>query len=292
MTLEECRRFFADEVRFAAHITSPELVEAFARVPRENFLGPGPWQIASADFGTGSVVYTATIDADPRHVYHNVPIALDVARDLNNGQPGSLAHWIDALGLRPGERVFHLGCGVGYFTAIMAEVVGTNGHIVASEIDPDLAGRAKQNLSIYPNVEFHRGDGATVDPGDCDAMLINAGVTHPHPQWLDRLRTGGRMILPLTMPMGKNLGKGIMALIRREPDGFSARFVTFVAIYSCVSVRDGQLEPLLAKSLTTGTLMKLRSVRRDQHEPCETCAVHGADFCLSTAPLSAGQSAA
>ena len=32
MTLEECRRFFADEVRFAANIRSSELVEAFARV--------------------------------------------------------------------------------------------------------------------------------------------------------------------------------------------------------------------------------------------------------------------
>jgi protein-L-isoaspartate(D-aspartate) O-methyltransferase len=92
--------------------------------------------------------------------------------------------------------------------------------------------------------------------------------------------------------MGKNLGKGIMALITREEDGFSARFVTFVAIYSCASVRDPQIEPMLAKSLTSGSLMKLKSVRRDRHEPTETCAVHGPDFCLSTAPLSAGQRAA
>jgi protein-L-isoaspartate(D-aspartate) O-methyltransferase len=292
MTLEECRRFFAEEVRFAAHLTSPALVEAFARVPRENFLGPGPWKIASADLGTGSVVYTTTADADPRHVYHNVPISLDVARDLNNGQPGSLAHWIDALALRPGERVFHLGCGVGYFTAILSEVVGATGQVLASEVDPDLAARAQQNLSPYRNVEVQCGDGAAIDPGECDAILINAGVTHPLPLWLDRLRPGGRMILPLTMPMGRNLGKGIMAMITREQAGFSARFVTFVAIYSCASVRDAQIESVLAKSLTTGILMKLKSVRRDQHEQTETCAVHLGEVCLSTAPLSAGQSAA
>ena len=292
MTIEECRRFFAEEIRLAAHIQSLALVEAFARVQRENFLGPGPWKIASADIGIGAVVYTETADADPRHVYHNVSIALDTARDLNNGQPGSLAHWIDALGVKSGDRLFHLGCGVGYFTAIMAEVVGEEGHVIASEVDSDLADRASHNLAGYSNVEVHSGDGAALDPGECDAILINAGVTHPHPLWLDRLRPGGRMILPLTVPMGPTLGKGVMARITREPEGFSAQVVTFVAIYSCASVRDSQIEPVLAKAMVGGTLMKIRSVRRDEHQSDQTCAVHGRDICLSMAVLAAGQSAA
>lgn len=292
MTLEECRRFFAEEIRLAAHIGSPELVEAFARVPREDFLGPGPWKVASADVGMGGVVYTTTADADPRHVYHNVPIALDISRDLNNGQPGSLAHWIDSLELKEGERLFHLGCGVGYFTAVVAYVLGPSGRVLASEVDSDLAQRAKRNLQPYPGIEVHQGDGASLDPGECDAILINAGVTHPLPLWLDRLRPGGRLLLPLTVPMGPTLGKGVMAKITREPNGFSARVVTFVAIYSCTGARDPQLEPVLAKALTSGGLMRLRSVRRDAHEPAETCAVHGSGFCLSMAAISAGQSAA
>ena len=289
MTIEEARRFFAEEIRLAAHIQSAALIEAFARVPRETFLGPGPWKAASADIG--AVVYTTTADADPQHVYHNVPIALDTARDLNNGQPGSLAHWIDALVLKSGDRLFHLGCGVGYFTAVMAEVVGKTGHVVASEVDAGLAERALQNLKPYTNVEVHSGDGAALDPGECDAILINAGVTHPHPMWLDRLGEGGRMILPLTVPMAPTLGKGVMAKITRERDGFSARVLTFVAIYSCASVRDPQIEPVLAKAMATGTLLKLKSVRRDVHEPADTCVVHGSDLCLSAAALSAGRSA-
>jgi hypothetical protein len=40
MNIDECHRLFADEIRFAANITSPALIEAFARVPREQFLGP------------------------------------------------------------------------------------------------------------------------------------------------------------------------------------------------------------------------------------------------------------
>ena len=30
----------------------------------------------------------------------------------------------------------HIGCGVGYYTAIIAEVVGPNGGVIGVEIDP------------------------------------------------------------------------------------------------------------------------------------------------------------
>ena len=83
-------------------------------------------------------------------------------------------------------------------------------------------------------------------------MLINAGVTHPHLPWLERLSEGGRMVLPLTVPMGRTLGKGVMARIVRKDGGFSAQTITLVAIYSCTSARDPQLEALLGKALSTG----------------------------------------
>ena len=44
MTLDDYRRFYAEEIEQVASLTSPALVEAFARVPREKFLGPPPWQ--------------------------------------------------------------------------------------------------------------------------------------------------------------------------------------------------------------------------------------------------------
>jgi protein-L-isoaspartate(D-aspartate) O-methyltransferase len=291
MTLEECRQFYAEEIRLSANISSAALIEAFARVPRENFLGPGPWKIASVDIGLGGTTYIQTPDANPRHLYHNVPVALNPARDLNNGQPAALAKWIDALGITSGMRVYHLGCGVGYFTAIMAEMVGRSGSVIASEIDAELAARASTNLAGYANVSVHSGDAADFDPGDCDAMLINAGVTHPQPRWLERLSVGGNLALPLTvaagMGMGANLGKGVMARITRQANGFSANIVSFVAIYSCVGMREAHLEQALSKAMGTGKLFKLRSLRRDFHEPTDTCIVHGADLCFSADEIDA-----
>jgi protein-L-isoaspartate(D-aspartate) O-methyltransferase len=280
MTLEDCRRFFSEEVCLAANIRSAALVDAFARVPRERFLGSGPWRIATSDVGMGAA-YRMTDDAEPRHLYHNVSVALDATRDLINGQPGTLARWMDELDIHPGDRIYHLGAGVGYYTAILAEIVGADGRVIASEVDPDLAARARENLAGYANVQVHAGDGAAFDPGECDAILINAGVTHPLPAWLDRLREGGRMVLPLTVAMGATLGKGVLAKVKRERTGFSAAIVTFAVIYSCAGARDPQREPMLGKAMATGALLKMKSVRRDAHEPTETCILHGSDLCLS-----------
>ncbi len=111
-----------------------------------------------------------------------------------------------------------------------------------------------------------------------------AGVTHPHTAWFDRLAEGGRMIVPITTDLGgKGLGKGIMAKITHERGRLSAQVVTFVVIYSCASVRDPRMEPLVAKALGTGTLLKLKSVRRDPHEPSDTCVLHRPEVCLSAA---------
>jgi protein-L-isoaspartate(D-aspartate) O-methyltransferase len=287
MTLEDCRRFYAEEVRFAANVHSPSLIEAFARVPRERYLGPPPWQIGSADQATlavlGLVSSSSITTDDPRDLYHNVAVVLDAARNINNGQPSAVARWIDALDLKPGERVYHLGCGVGYYTAMLAEIIGPRGSAVGSEVHLELADRARQNLSGYPQVSVHAGDGAAFDPGACDAMLINAGVTHPHPLWLERLCEGGRLVLPLTRAATPTSGVGIMARITRQGSAFAAEVVSHVAICSCTSVRDAQLEPLIGKVFASRGLLKLKSVRLDPHQPAETCAVHGSGICLSTA---------
>ena len=126
---------------------------------------------------------------------------LDASRSLTNGNPGTLAPWLDALNLSRGKSVFHLGCGTGYYTAVIAEVVAPTGRVTAAEIDPMLAGQARANLTRYSNVQVVEGDGCIVDTGVRDAILINAGVTHPRESWLDNLRHGGNLVLLSTLPI-------------------------------------------------------------------------------------------
>jgi len=290
MTLEDCRAFYSQEIRFAANLTMPGLIEAFARVPREKFLGPPPWLLGSGEAravsAAGMLQMSYVTVEDPRDLYHNVVVSLDRSKDINNGQPGSLARWIEPA-IKPGDRAFHLGCGVGYYTAIIAEVVGPDGSVVGLELDPALAARAKENLSAYANVTVHVGDGAVFDPGPCDAILVNCGVTHPQNIWLERLRDGGRLVVPFTMAVNSTLGQGIMTKIVRDRAGYSAEMVSPVAIFSGGNLRDPSLEPLMAKALRSGGLLNLKSVRRDAHEVGESCVLHAREVCLSSAELSA-----
>jgi protein-L-isoaspartate(D-aspartate) O-methyltransferase len=107
MDVAAARRRYAEELRARAQLRSEALVQAFTKVPRERFLGPGPWQVMAAPGG-----YTTTVDADPAHLYRDVLVAINAARFLNNGHPSSLAGCFDALDLQPSERVLHVGCGV------------------------------------------------------------------------------------------------------------------------------------------------------------------------------------
>ena len=46
-------------------------------------------------------------------------------------------------------------------------------------------------------------------------ILVNCGVTHPQPIWLDRLREGGRLVVPFTAAMSLSIGQGVMFKIVR-----------------------------------------------------------------------------
>jgi protein-L-isoaspartate(D-aspartate) O-methyltransferase len=52
MAIDDCRQFYADEIRIAARLDSVALVAAYARVPREKFMAPPPWLIASPDMAS------------------------------------------------------------------------------------------------------------------------------------------------------------------------------------------------------------------------------------------------
>jgi protein-L-isoaspartate(D-aspartate) O-methyltransferase len=88
------RRDFANRIARLAHVRSSDLVEALANVPREAFVGPGPWKVMRPPF-MGE--YVETPDADPAHLYDTVVVALDASRYLNNGEPSGLAAWMRSM---------------------------------------------------------------------------------------------------------------------------------------------------------------------------------------------------
>ena len=115
----------------------------------------------------------------------------------------------------PGDHVVHVGIGTGYYTAILAHLVGPSGKVTAIEVDPGLAARAQANLAAFANVRVLQGDGATVPFDAADAIYVNAGVTRPADAWLDGLTEGGRLIVPLTSDKGFQLDEPPAPIERR-----------------------------------------------------------------------------
>src|SRR5439155_9116587 len=107
------RRAYAKHIMAAACVADRRVEAAFAAVPREHYLGPGPWPILR--WGRG---YVTTPSRDPVHLYADILVGIIPERDLNNGLPSFLAVLIAAGKPQPGEHAVHIGAGVGYYTAI------------------------------------------------------------------------------------------------------------------------------------------------------------------------------
>jgi protein-L-isoaspartate(D-aspartate) O-methyltransferase len=279
---DRARRVYAQEVRFAAQLGSAEVVDAFAQVARERFLGSPPWRVVTA-----LASYWEVPGADPRDTYHNVPFAIDRARALHNGLPSFVAKLIEAAEPAVGQHVVHVGCGTGYYSAILAALVGGTGRVTAIEVDEELAERARANLAELDQVEVIHADGTRFDPGAADAILINAGATHPMPLWLERMLPGARLVLPLTVTAPLH-GYGAVLRVTRVAAGLAARFISGVGIYPCSGARDEELGGRLGKAFSRGfaELARVCSLRLDEHAQDGSCWLHATDFCVSTRPTS------
>ena len=281
--IAELRRFFAHLVTANAGIPAGSQLEAaYASTPREQFVGPPPWKIFTPRG------YIETTSDDPAFLYQDVVVSLGAAAPLNNGQPTLHAYCIHALGLKRGDRVLHIGAGSGYYSTILAKLVGEEGSVDAYEIEPDLAQRAADNLAQFPQAHVHARSGAIAPLPACAAIYVNAGATEPLAVWLDALKPGGRLLFPLTPASGA----GAMLLVTR-PDAaqknvpmledlvYPARFLMQVAFVPCVGARNEIMAEKLAKAFRNRSWSKVKSLHRND-SPDRSCWFAGRGWWLST----------
>jgi protein-L-isoaspartate(D-aspartate) O-methyltransferase len=270
--IESARHFYAEELCRINHISSPSILAAFSTVPRELFVGPGPWMIQTS----GTQWFTES--DDPRNVYQDALIVLDAAKCLNNGQPSLWAFHLSLLGVRPGDHILHLGCGTGYYSAILAELTGPEGKVVAVEIDEALAARARIALEPWPQVIVFQADGAQGPFDPADVIVVSAGATHPLAAWLAALKPNGKLLFPLT----STRGPGTMAyLTRKSADLFSAMLCGSVFFVDFAGARDSAISDELARALKRDHGASVRSLRCDAHEKVDSCWLHDNGWCFS-----------
>jgi len=260
--ISAARRWYAEDLRRKTPVLrNLHVIDAFAAVPREPFLGPGPWRIIPHPYQQPFL----TPDSDPRWLYHDVLVSIDPSRDLNNGMPSFWARNFEHMNIARGERVLQIGAGTGYYAAVLAEIVGPGGHVTAVEIDPVLAARACANLASWPQVNVISSDGRAIEAGAWDAVIVFAGCTHPAPQWLDGLVEGGRLLMPLTT----DSWSGFLLRVIRRGASFAASSIGGVGIYPCIDGRDEAASERLKaalKELEAGKI-PIRALHRGDPSP-------------------------
>ncbi len=245
--LTSLRSWYADEIGWASGVVEASILKAFARVPREDYLPPGPWLLSTA---MTPEPFRKTSDADPHHLYHNVVVAIDPDRDLSSALPSYMALLLDLAHLQPGACVGHIGAGLGYYSAIMAELVGDSGSIIALELDPTLADLATRNLKDYSNVQCLCADGSsyTFLPRSLDALIISAGASIVQRCWLESLRQGGCLIVPLFLSESE---LGQVTRITRRGERFRVEFIMDTIVYPCIGSCDSDSGHLLREAVET-----------------------------------------
>jgi SAM-dependent methyltransferase len=106
---------------------------------------------------------------------------------------------------RPGEVSIDLGCGPGYFTLPLAEMVGETGHVIAVDVQQEMLDKVRERAEaagLAPRISFERPDGGgpgALGPAD---FALAFWMVHEVPDRLsflrqvhDSLKPEGRLLL-------------------------------------------------------------------------------------------------
>jgi protein-L-isoaspartate(D-aspartate) O-methyltransferase len=159
----------------------------------------------------------------PRHHFVPAPVApfayedtpLPIGFDKTISQPFIVALMTDSVAPQPHETVLEIGTGLGYQTAILAELAG---QIWSVEIIEEFATHAEALLQAHgcANVRIRIGDGSRGWPEHApfDKILVSVASDRPPPALLEQLKQGGRMAIPLG-PEGAQL----LTIIEKDAAG-------------------------------------------------------------------------
>jgi protein-L-isoaspartate(D-aspartate) O-methyltransferase len=228
--LVNVRRAFARQMLVVAGVDDDRLEAAFSAVPREAFLGTDPWHII---WFLGGAPWVRRLPTnDPVYVYQDLLATLAADRGVNNGSPSLHARMLHHLAAHPGIRVVHIGAGMGYYTAILAEVAGATGHVVAVEFGERLADAARSKLAPWKNVTVICGNGAEWPVEAVDRVYVNFAVEEPAAPWIERLAREARLVFPLGVPgpsarrvAPRHTARGAAPVVQRGEVGLSARWL-------------------------------------------------------------------
>ena len=188
---EEQRREMIAAIRattdhVAAEIGKPALddrvLTAMAKVPRHEFV---------------------PVEVQP-YSYLNRPMPIGFDKTIS--QPLMVAVMTDLLEPKPDDVVLEIGTGLGYQSAVLAELVGK---VYSVEVIDELAHQAVRRLKQqgYTNIEVQVANGYSGWPEHApfDKVIVTAAPDLIPAPLINQLKAGGRMVIPVGLPEAQQL---------------------------------------------------------------------------------------
>ncbi len=186
------------------YLKSDSIIDAFSKVNRVEFV------------------------TDDMESQADVDVALPIGYGQTISQPLTVAFMLELLDPRDGQIILDVGMGSGWTTALLAEIVGKAGKVIAVERIKELMERGKKNVDKYNYVgrgiaEFYLADGSRGLPQKApfDRILVSASSPSIPQPLKDQLKIGGKMVLPVRNSIFYLEKKSEQEFFQEEFPGFS-----------------------------------------------------------------------
>ena len=138
------------------------------------------------------------------YAYVDTPLPIGFSKTIS--QPFIVAVMTDLLGVQPTDTVLEIGTGLGYQSAILAELAH---RVFTIEIIEELAEQAARRLADlgHANVEIRIGNGCLGWPEHApfDKIMVTAAPELIPPALIYQLKPGGTMVIPAGLPDAQQL---------------------------------------------------------------------------------------
>jgi len=186
-------------------LKTPRIIEAFQKIKRVDFLPKGMEDLAELNE------------------------ALPIGYGQTISQPLVVAFMLEQLEPKEGDKILDVGSGSGWTTALLAEIVGSEGKIIAIDIVPELVEFGKNNVAKYNFIEkgrahFFCADGSKGYQKEApyNGVLVSAAVQTEVPQaWKEQLKIEGRIVTPIGSSIWLSIKKSEKEFEEIEYPGFA-----------------------------------------------------------------------
>lgn len=177
MIIEENKNLVNNLIKSGV-LKTPEIINAFYKIDRNDFV-PEEFSLEA---------------------YEDYPIPIGFGQTIS--QPTTVAFMLELLSPKAGDKILDVGFGSGWTTALLSQLVGDSGKVIATEVIPELHEIGKNNLAKYnlKNIEIvlTENEVGYKKQAPYDKILVSASSAIGLPKVLaDELKIHGRMIVPI-----------------------------------------------------------------------------------------------